>query len=51
VRDTGEIFELIDNIKEISENINPYISIYFNADTEIGDIEFPECWNIATLIR
>jgi hypothetical protein len=39
VRDTGKIFELINDIKEISENINFYIPIYFDADTEIGNVE------------
>jgi hypothetical protein len=42
VRSTGEIFELINDIKEIPENINSYTSIYSGADTEIGDIEFFE---------
>jgi hypothetical protein len=42
MRNTGEIFKLIENIKEISENINFYISIYLNADIGIGDIEFSE---------
>jgi hypothetical protein len=40
VRNTGEIFEFIDDIKEVSDNINPFTSIY--SDTGTGDIEFPE---------
>jgi hypothetical protein len=48
VRNTGEIFELINNIKKIPENINSYTSIYFNADTEIRNIKFPEKYKIPT---
>jgi hypothetical protein len=40
VRDTEKIFELIDGIKKISENINFYISIYSDADTGVRNIEF-----------
>jgi hypothetical protein len=40
MRNTGEIFELINNIKKISENINFYISIYSNIGIKIGDIKF-----------
>jgi hypothetical protein len=40
VRDIGEIFEFINDIKEISNNINLFISIYFDAGAEIGNIEF-----------
>jgi hypothetical protein len=42
VRDTREIFELIDDIKEIFENINFYISIYSDAGAEIRNIKFSE---------
>jgi hypothetical protein len=40
VRNTGEIFEFINNIKKVSNNINSFISIYSDVDTEIRDIEF-----------
>jgi hypothetical protein len=46
VRDTGEVFELINNIKEISENINVYISIYFDAGAGIGNIKFSKKYEI-----
>jgi hypothetical protein len=42
VRDTGETFKLIENIKKISENVNSYISIYSDTVIEIGNITFPE---------
>jgi hypothetical protein len=42
VRDTGEIFEFINDIKEISNNINFFIPIYSGAGAGIGDIEFFE---------
>jgi hypothetical protein len=41
------MFELIENIKKISENINSYISIYPGADTGIGDIKFSEEYEIS----
>jgi hypothetical protein len=41
MRNIGKIFESINNIKKISENINFYIPIYLNTDTEAGNIEFP----------
>jgi hypothetical protein len=37
-----EIFEFIDDIKEIPDNINSFIPIYFNAGAGIGDIKFSE---------
>jgi hypothetical protein len=40
VRGTGEIFELIGNVKKMSENINFYISIYLGAGIGIRDIKF-----------
>jgi hypothetical protein len=40
VRNTGEIFEFINDIKEISDNINFFISIYSDIDIEIGNIKF-----------
>jgi hypothetical protein len=42
VRNTEEIFELIDEIKENFKNINLYISIYSDADIRIRDIKFSE---------
>jgi hypothetical protein len=47
VRDTGEIFEFINDIKEISDNINSFIPIYSDADTETKDIEFSEKYKIS----
>jgi hypothetical protein len=47
VRNTGKIFELIENIKKVSDNINSYISIYFDADTGIEDIKFLEKYKIS----
>jgi hypothetical protein len=47
VRDTGEIFEFIDDIKEISDNINFFISIYPDADTGTEDIKFFEKYEIS----
>jgi hypothetical protein len=35
-----EIFELIENIKEIFEDINSYIPIYSDAGAEIENIKF-----------
>jgi hypothetical protein len=46
VRDTGEIFELVEDIKKISENINSYTPIYPNTDNEIKNIEFFEKYKI-----
>jgi hypothetical protein len=48
VRNTGEIFEFVNNIKEISDNINSFTPIYLNADTEIGNIKFSEKYKIFT---
>jgi hypothetical protein len=42
VRNTGKIFEFINDIKKISDNINSFIPIYSNADTGIRNIKFPE---------
>jgi hypothetical protein len=47
VRSTGKVFKLINDIKEISENINSYISIYFGAGVGIGDIEFYEKYKMS----
>jgi hypothetical protein len=46
VRDTGKIFEFINDIKEISDNINFFIPIYPNADAGIKDIKFLEKYKI-----
>jgi hypothetical protein len=40
MRDTGEIFEFVNDIKEISENINLYTPIYPDTDTGVRNIEF-----------
>jgi hypothetical protein len=42
VRDTGKIFELINDIKKISENIKFYIPIYPDTDIGIKNIKFSE---------
>jgi hypothetical protein len=42
VRNTKKIFEFVNDIKKIPNNINSFTSIYPNADIEIGDIEFSE---------
>jgi hypothetical protein len=47
VRNTGEIFEFINDIKKISDNINSFIPIYLDADIKIGDIKFPEKYEIS----
>jgi hypothetical protein len=46
VRNTGKMFEFVDDIKNFSDNINFFISIYFDADIGIGDIEFFEKYEI-----
>jgi hypothetical protein len=48
VRNTEKMFELIDDIKEIFENINFYIPIYFDAGAETGDIKFFKEYKIST---
>jgi hypothetical protein len=47
VRDTGEIFEFVDDIKKVSDNINFFISIYPDADAEAGDIKFSKKYKIS----
>jgi hypothetical protein len=47
VRDTGKIFEFINDIKEISDNINFFIPIYPNADAGIKDIKFSKKYKIS----
>jgi hypothetical protein len=46
VRNTGEIFEFINDIKKFFNNINSFIPIYFNIDIRIRDIEFSEKYKI-----
>jgi hypothetical protein len=46
MRDTGEIFEFIDDIKEVSDNINSFISIYSDIGAGVEDIEFSEEYKI-----
>jgi hypothetical protein len=47
VRDTGKIFEFINDIKKISDNINFFTSIYSDAGTGIKNIEFYEKYKIS----
>jgi hypothetical protein len=47
VRDTGKIFESINDIKKIPNNINFFIPIYLNADIRIRDIKFSEKYKIS----
>jgi hypothetical protein len=47
VRDTGKIFEFMNNIKEISDNINSFIPIYSDADTGIRNIKFFKKYKIS----
>jgi hypothetical protein len=46
VRNTRKIFEFINDIKKISNNINFFISIYSDTDTEIRNIKFSEKYKI-----
>jgi hypothetical protein len=48
MRNTGEIFEFVNNIKEISNTINSFTPIYPNTDIEIRDIKFSEKYKILT---
>jgi hypothetical protein len=47
VRDTGEVFEFINDIKKISNNINSFIPIYSDAGAGIRDIKFFEKYKIS----
>jgi hypothetical protein len=47
VRNTGKIFEFINDIKKISDNINFFIPIYSDADAGIGNIEFSEKYKMS----
>jgi hypothetical protein len=42
VRNIGKIFEFVNDIKKISDNINFFIPIYSDADIGIGNIKFFE---------
>jgi hypothetical protein len=46
VRNTGKMFEFVNDIKKISNNINSFIPIYFGIGTGIRDIEFSEKYKI-----
>jgi hypothetical protein len=48
VRNTGKIFEFINDIKKISDNINFFIPIYSDADAGIGNIEFFKKYKMLT---
>jgi hypothetical protein len=47
VRDTEEIFELINDIKKIFKNINSYIPVYFDVGAGIRNIKFSEKYEIS----
>jgi hypothetical protein len=47
VRDTEEIFEFINDIKEISDNINSFTSIYSNVGIKIRNIKFSKKYKIS----
>jgi hypothetical protein len=42
VRNTGKIFEFVNDIKKISDNINFFTPIYPDTDAEIRNIKFSE---------
>jgi hypothetical protein len=46
VRGTGEVFELIENVKKISKNVNLYIPVYSGAGVEIEDIKFSKKYEV-----
>jgi hypothetical protein len=47
VRGTGKIFEFINDVKEISDNINSFTSIYSDAGVGIRNIEFSEKYEMS----
>jgi hypothetical protein len=47
VRDTGKMFEIINDIKEISDNINFFTPIYPDADIGSGNIKFSKKYEIS----
>jgi hypothetical protein len=46
VRNTGKIFKFINNIKEVSDNINFFIQIFSDAGIGIGNIKFLKKYKI-----
>jgi hypothetical protein len=46
VRNTEEIFEFVNDIKKIPDNINFFIPIYSDAGTEIRNIKFLKKYEI-----
>jgi hypothetical protein len=46
VRNTGKIFEFVNNIKIFFDNINSFIPIYPDIDIGIGNIKFSEKYKI-----
>jgi hypothetical protein len=48
VRNTGKIFEFVNDIKEISNNINSFTPIYPNAGAEVRDIKFSKKYKMLT---
>jgi hypothetical protein len=46
MRDTEKIFESVNDIKKILNNINSFISIYSNTDTGTENIKFLEKYKI-----
>jgi hypothetical protein len=47
VRDIEEIFEFVDDIKKISNNINFFTPIYPDAGIKVEDIEFLKKYEIS----
>jgi hypothetical protein len=47
VRNTGEIFEFVDDVKEVFNNINSFTSIYPDVGIGIGDIKFSEKYKVS----
>jgi hypothetical protein len=48
VRNAGKIFEFINDVKEIFDNINSFISIYSGAGAEAENIKFSEKYEMPT---
>jgi hypothetical protein len=47
VRNTGKIFEFVNNIKKISDNINSFIPIYSDTGIRVKDIKFSKKYEIS----
>jgi hypothetical protein len=47
VRNTGKIFEFVNDIKKISDNINSFIPIYSDVGAETKNIEFFKKYEIS----